>query len=141
MFARYGFLSRDFQICNSNFPALSFFSRGSLSDSEYGHLVGNLSELIETHAQMNQAIAETLNESPRDQRVGKVLLLHGANIKSAHLKYWANHPRAVCVLEKHRDKLDKIMEGMFGFFNIIISGKSSCRKNCIDYQNKTLNED
>jgi hypothetical protein len=38
------------------------------------------------------------------------LLNHGSNIKAAHLNYWANHPKAVCVLEKFRDELDRFME-------------------------------
>ena len=55
---------------------------------------------------------DALGESgnPRDQRIGRVLLNHGSNIKAAHLNYWANHPKAVCVLEKFRDELDRFME-------------------------------
>ena len=45
------------------------------------------------------------------QRVGKVLLNNGALVKAAHLTYWANHPKAVCVFEKYRDSLDAFMEG------------------------------
>ena len=32
----------------------------------------------------------------------QVFLSHGAALRQAHLSYWGNHPRAVCVLEKHR---------------------------------------
>ena len=27
-------------------------------------------------------------------------------VRPAHLAYWGNHPRAVCILEKHREKLN-----------------------------------
>ena len=26
--------------------------------------------------------------------------------RTAHLAYWSNHPRAVCIIEKHREKLN-----------------------------------
>ena len=35
----------------------------------------------------------------------QVFLSHGAALRQAHLSYWGNHPRAVCVLEKHRCQL------------------------------------
>ena len=34
---------------------------------------------------------------------------HGSALRSAHQTYWSNHPRAVGVLERHRDRLDKFM--------------------------------
>ncbi len=50
--------------------------------------------------------------SSREQRIGRVFLLHGAAVRSAHQTYWSNHPKAVCILELHREKLDKFMEGV-----------------------------
>lgn len=79
---------------------------------EYKQLVGNVEELIEAH----RNLAHNLNEenpskkSPREQKVGKILLAHGVNIKSVHLTYWSNHPKAVSILEKYRDSLDIFME-------------------------------
>ncbi len=51
--------------------------------------------------------------NPRDQRIGRVMLNHGSNIKSAHFTYWANHPKAVCILENYRDELDAFMESKY----------------------------
>ena len=51
--------------------------------------------------------------NPRDQRIGRVMLNHGSNIKAAHLTYWANHPKAVCILENYRDELDAFMESKY----------------------------
>jgi hypothetical protein len=33
-------------------------------------------------------------------------LFVGYFARPAHLAYWGNHPRAVCILEKHREKLN-----------------------------------
>ena len=35
-------------------------------------------------------------------------------MRAAHLTYWANHPRAVCILERHRDKLNTWLDNMVG---------------------------
>ena len=88
-----------------------------LSESEYRQLIGNIDELIDVHRSMNGAIEETSKFSPRDQRLGKILLHHGSKIKAAHKAYWSNHPKAVCILEKHREKLDKMMEGNFEYIS------------------------
>ena len=81
-------------------------SQSSLAESEYQQLVGNLEDLIESHHRLNSALDDVRRCSPRQQRLGQVFLSHGAGVRAAHLSYWANHPRAVCVLEKHRDKLN-----------------------------------
>ena len=64
---------------------------------------------------MHSALLEAsgANGSPRDQRIGRVLLNHGSNIKAAHMTYWANHPKAVCVLEKYREELDAFMDSKY----------------------------
>lgn len=82
----------------------------SLKESEYRYLVGNIDEMIEIHSALNTDLVDTSKKSPREQRLGRVFLLHGSGIRNCHQTYWANHPRAVCVLEKHRDTLDKFME-------------------------------
>jgi len=76
-----------------------------LTDGEYNQLVGNIEELIEAHQRLNSSLEDVRRSQPRHQRLGQVFLQHGAGVRSAHLTYWANHPRAVCILEKHRDKL------------------------------------
>ncbi|XP_059080769.1 rho guanine nucleotide exchange factor 7-like isoform X2 [Tigriopus californicus] len=81
-----------------------------VTDNEFRQLVGNLEELIDVHKSMNLAIEETSRLDPRDQKLGKIFLQHGSNVKAAHRTYWQSHPRAVCILEKYREKLDKFME-------------------------------
>ncbi len=82
----------------------------SLSDQDYSQLVGNLEELVDAHHSLIEALEETCRLGAREQRVGKTFLSHGAAVKSAHLAYWANHPRAVAVIERHRDRIDKFLE-------------------------------
>eukprot|EP00092_Neocalanus_flemingeri_P002012 GFUD01002145.1.p1 GENE.GFUD01002145.1~~GFUD01002145.1.p1 ORF type:complete len:1062 (+),score=232.76 GFUD01002145.1:94-3279(+) len=77
-----------------------------LTDAEYDQLVGNIEELIEAHQRLNSSLEDVRRSQPRHQRLGQVFLQHGAGVRAAHLAYWANHPRAVCILEKHRDKLN-----------------------------------
>ena len=43
-----------------------------------------------------------------------MFLQHGAGVRAAHLEYWANHPRAVTILERHRDKLNTRLDNMSG---------------------------
>lgn len=38
------------------------------------------------------------------------MLNYGSNIKKAHLTYWDNHPKAVNILEKHKEDLEAFME-------------------------------
>ena len=93
----------------------------SVSESEYRQLAGNLDEIIEVHNRLQISLEENDNtasststrpHTPQNQsRIGRILLSHGAAVKSAHTTYWANHPKAVCIFEKYRDGLDKFMEG------------------------------
>jgi len=77
-----------------------------LSEGEYNQLVGNIEDLIEAHHRLNSSLEDVRRCQPRHQRLGQVFLQHGGGVRAAHLTYWANHPRAVCVLETHRDKLN-----------------------------------
>jgi len=77
-----------------------------LQESEYLQLVGNIEELIEAHHRLNSSLEDVRRSSPRQQRLGQVFLAHGGGIRTTHLLYWANHPKAVCILEKHREKLN-----------------------------------
>jgi len=79
---------------------------------EYKQLIGNIEEMITVHKSLASNLEEESpsKKSPREQRLGKVLLANGISIKAVHLIYWSNHPRAVSVLEKYRDALDIYME-------------------------------
>ena len=83
-----------------------------LSDGEYNQLVGNIEDLIEAHHRLNSSLEDVRSRQPRHQRLGQVFLQHGGGVRAAHLKYWANHPRAVCILEKHRDKLNSWLDNV-----------------------------
>ena len=96
-----------------------------LSESEYRQLSGNLDEIIEVHNRLQVSLEEgekaatssttaVRPQTPHNQlRVGRILLSHGALIKSAHTTYWGNHPKAVCIFEKYRDSLDTFMESKY----------------------------
>ena len=62
---------------------------------------------------MNAALSEATAAviPPREQRVGRAFLAHGAAVRAAHLAYWAGHPRAVAAIERNRDRIDKFIEG------------------------------
>lgn len=77
-----------------------------LDESEYQQLVGNIEDLIEAHQRLNSSLEDVRRSQPKQQRLGQVFLQHGSNIRAAHLTYWSNHPRAVCIIEKHREKLN-----------------------------------
>jgi len=79
---------------------------------EYKQLIGNIEEMISIHKTLASNLEEESpsKKSPREQRLGKVLLANGIAIKAVHLIYWSNHPRAVSILEKYRDALDVYME-------------------------------
>jgi len=85
-----------------------------LTESEYVQLVGNLEELIETHQRLNSSLEDVRRGQPRQQRLGQVFLSHGAALRQVHMVYWANHPRAVCILEKHRDRLNSWLDNVAG---------------------------
>jgi len=85
-----------------------------LTEGEYLQLVGNLEELIEAHQRLNSSLEDVRRGQPRQQRLGQVFLSHGAALRQAHLSYWGNHPRAVCVLEKHRDRLNSWLDSVAG---------------------------
>ena len=65
------------------------------------------------HDAMNAALdgATATAIPPREQRVGRAFLAHGAAVRAAHLAYWAGHPRVVAAIERNRDRMDKFIEG------------------------------
>eukprot|EP00096_Caligus_rogercresseyi_P005875 TRINITY_DN2191_c0_g4_i1.p1 TRINITY_DN2191_c0_g4~~TRINITY_DN2191_c0_g4_i1.p1 ORF type:complete len:638 (-),score=173.45 TRINITY_DN2191_c0_g4_i1:265-2121(-) len=81
-----------------------------LNEVEYKQLIGNLEDLLDIHRSLYDEIELVSTLNPREQRIGKIFLDHGAEIKDAHRSYWANHPRAVTILEKHKEALDAFME-------------------------------
>ena len=78
------------------------FSR-RLTAPEYRQLTGNLEEVIGEHGRL---LAELEQQQAavqqRPQRAGHVFLSRAADLKRVHTQYCAGHPRAVCVLDKHK---------------------------------------
>nr|XP_040581499.1 rho guanine nucleotide exchange factor 7-like isoform X1 [Lepeophtheirus salmonis] len=85
-------------------------STNMLNEVEFKQLVGNLDELLDIHRALYDEVELVSTLSPREQRIGKIFLEYGAEIRLAHMKYWGNHPKAVCILEKYKDTLDTYME-------------------------------
>ena len=108
--------SRRFRTVVQKFPYIhihdfSFLLR--FPESDYRPLAANLDGLLAAHDSMNAALAEATAAGipPREQRVGRAFLAHGAAVRAAHLAYWAGHPRAVAAIERNRDRIDKFIEG------------------------------
>ncbi|KAL0274433.1 UNVERIFIED_CONTAM: hypothetical protein PYX00_006856 [Menopon gallinae] len=81
-----------------------------LNRDEYRQLVGNIDTIYETHSKLLIAL-EACNElPPLEQRVGKLFLTSAPQIKQIHLSYCSSHPRAICILNKHKDALNIFME-------------------------------
>jgi Rho guanine nucleotide exchange factor 7 len=74
----------------------------SLTREEYRQLVGNISNVVETHQQLLTALEECNQRSAEQQRVGKVFLTSAPHIKQVHQAYCSSHPKAVCILDKYK---------------------------------------
>jgi hypothetical protein len=66
---------------NGFYYDLMLYLYGSLQDSEYNQLVGNIEELIESHQRLNSSLEDVRRCQPRHQRVGQIFLQHGNNIR------------------------------------------------------------
>ena len=108
--------SRRFRTVVQKFPYIQIHNFSFLlrfPESDYRPLAGNLDGLLAAHDSMNAALAEATAAGfpPREQRVGRAFLAHGAAVRAAHLAYWAGHPRAVAAIDRNRDRIDKFIEG------------------------------
>ncbi|KAK2145461.1 hypothetical protein LSH36_680g01023 [Paralvinella palmiformis] len=83
---------------------------GILSKVEFSQLVGNLEELASTHHSLLAQLEDCTKLSVSQQRVGGIFLKMGPQVQAVYQTYCANHPRAVCVLQKHREELNTFME-------------------------------
>ncbi|VEN48191.1 unnamed protein product, partial [Callosobruchus maculatus] len=81
-----------------------------LTPDEYKQLTGNITDVLETHQQLLNLVEDESAKPGSEQRVGKIFLSWAAKMKNVHQTYCSSHPRAVCILEKHRDELTKYME-------------------------------
>ncbi len=83
-----------------------------LTAAETKVLIGNLPELIQCHLTyvLNPIRAEQ-GKPLKEQRIGKTFLDNAPKLESSHKSYCENHPKAVQVIEKHKEALGSFMEG------------------------------
>ena len=81
---------------------LYIWSGSRLSNEEYNHVVGNLSEILELHTLFLGQLEECYDKPSNEQRVGHIFLTLAERMKNVHTDYCSNHPRAVCILENYK---------------------------------------
>ncbi|XP_017854258.1 rho guanine nucleotide exchange factor 7 isoform X2 [Drosophila busckii] len=75
-----------------------------LSQDEYAQLMCNFVEVVRTHEELLIQIEEC------NDRVGKLFLSSAPLMKKVHQAYCAAHPKAIVILDKYKDELEKYME-------------------------------
>ncbi|XP_053959279.1 LOW QUALITY PROTEIN: uncharacterized protein LOC128863897 [Anastrepha ludens] len=75
-----------------------------LNADEYAQLMCNFVEIVKTHEELLKQMEEC------NDRVGKLFLTKAPQMKQVHQAYCAAHPKAIVILDKHKDELEKYME-------------------------------
>ncbi|KRJ99224.1 uncharacterized protein LOC6529820 isoform X1 [Drosophila yakuba] len=75
-----------------------------LTQDEYAQLMCNFVEIVRTHEDLLIQIEEC------NDRVGKLFLTSAPLMKKVHQAYCAAHPKAIVILDKYKDDLEKYME-------------------------------
>lgn len=75
-----------------------------LSDPEYNQLIGNFKVLVETHELFLMEIKEV------NARIGRIFLAKAPILKRVHELYCTTHPKAILILDQHKEKLEEFME-------------------------------
>ena len=73
-----------------------------LTPSDFILLVGNYEEIVLAHSRLLISLEDQLKKSPRAQQIGGAFLQHAPSLKKVHSTYTANHPKAVCVIERYK---------------------------------------
>lgn len=81
-----------------------------IQHDKYFLLVGNLEDVIDVHVKLLKALEECNEVVANQQKIGGAFMQLAPQFKNVHLNYCSNHPKAVTVLEKHRDELSTFME-------------------------------
>ncbi|XP_076245799.1 rho-type guanine nucleotide exchange factor isoform X2 [Calliopsis andreniformis] len=84
-------------------------SANILSKEEYKQLLGNVHEILEAHQRLLASLEAAISQGC-SSKVGNIFLTLAPRLKSIHTSYCGNHPRAVCILDRYRDELNKFME-------------------------------
>uniref|UniRef100_A0A1I8Q7B6 Rho guanine nucleotide exchange factor 7 n=1 Tax=Stomoxys calcitrans TaxID=35570 RepID=A0A1I8Q7B6_STOCA len=75
-----------------------------LNADEYAQLMCNFVEVVKTHEELLTQMEEC------NDRVGKLFLNKAPLMKQVHQAYCASHPKAIVILDKYKDELEKYME-------------------------------
>ncbi|XP_037957335.1 uncharacterized protein LOC119687177 isoform X1 [Teleopsis dalmanni] len=75
-----------------------------LTQDEYVQLMCNFVDVVNTHNELLSQMEEC------NDRIGKLFLTKAPLMKHVHQAYCAAHPKAIVVLDKHKDELEKYME-------------------------------
>uniref|UniRef100_A0A1I8NEC3 Rho guanine nucleotide exchange factor 7 n=1 Tax=Musca domestica TaxID=7370 RepID=A0A1I8NEC3_MUSDO len=75
-----------------------------LNADEYAQLMCNFVEVVKTHEELLTQMEEC------NDRVGKLFLNKAPLMKQVHQAYCAAHPKAIVILDKYKDDLEKYME-------------------------------
>ncbi|XP_065355372.1 uncharacterized protein LOC135949853 isoform X1 [Calliphora vicina] len=75
-----------------------------LNADEYAQLMCNFVEVVKTHEELLTQMEEC------NDRVGKLFLNKAPYMKQVHQAYCAQHPKAIVILDKYKDELEKYME-------------------------------
>ncbi|XP_012159118.1 rho guanine nucleotide exchange factor 7 isoform X3 [Ceratitis capitata] len=75
-----------------------------LNADEYAQLMCNFVEVVKTHEELLKHMEEC------NDRVGKLFLTKAPLMKQVHQAYCAAHPKAIVILDKHKDELERYME-------------------------------
>lgn len=94
----------------NNFP---FFGR--LTCTEFKTLVGNFQEVCSSHLALIVSPLRTEQSKPlKEQRIGNIFLENAPKFEAVHKTYCSNHPKAVQVVEKHKEQLSLFVESKGG---------------------------
>ncbi|XP_025080304.1 rho guanine nucleotide exchange factor 7-like isoform X4 [Pomacea canaliculata] len=85
---------------------------GILNPAEYNLLIGNLEEIITFQQSFLSALEECEKLPLVQRRIGGLFMQYASRLKELYLMYCANHPRAVSVLQNHREELRQFMENL-----------------------------
>ncbi|XP_065213504.1 rho guanine nucleotide exchange factor 7 isoform X2 [Planococcus citri] len=83
---------------------------GALSREEYDGMVSNITEIVDVHENLLKGLREWSTKPAEQQRIGRLFITTAVAMKLVHEKYCSSHPKAVLILDKHRDELNRVME-------------------------------
>ncbi|XP_005102589.2 uncharacterized protein LOC101857260 [Aplysia californica] len=81
-----------------------------LSPPEYKQLIGNMEEIIAFQQGFLAALEECEKLPSAQRRIGGIFMQYASSVKELYSNYCSNHPKAVSILQKHRDELSKFVE-------------------------------